>query len=175
MADRRQCDARLRKSGRSCEQRQKIARELFGCGTAESMEEVVFRGESDGRANCNAALAELVIGGQIIDPYCEQIDVVGRVTDAEVVELGHRMAKGEFGMVQMVDVVSMLFVYLCEICEVLLVVIRGLQPFNHLGDAAARSLGEGLKWNTSLRHLGLVSCGFSVLTIACVCPEFVQK
>ncbi len=38
-----------------------------------------------------------------------------------------------------------------------------LQGANKIGDAGASSLGEGLKCNSSVRELSLVSCGVDVL------------
>jgi hypothetical protein len=48
----------------------------------------------------------------------------------------------------------------------LVLLLLGAEPLqwnNKIGDAGASSLGEGLKCNSSVRELSLVSCGVYVL------------
>ena len=64
-----------------------------------------------------------------------------------------------------------LFLSLCS-CVVALIIMRGLQQYNQVGDAGAFGLGEGLKVNSSLQKLYLVS---SIANIICMCCESIAR
>jgi hypothetical protein len=77
------------------------------------------------------------------------------VSDEECVALGTRMKSGEIQRVKMLELVSFFLLLLLR--------TEPLQQCNNIGNAGASSLGEGLKCNSSVRELHLVSCGVDVL------------
>ncbi len=54
------------------------------------------------------------------------------------------------------------------LCVVAQLIMRGMQQCNQVGDAGAFGLGEGLKVNSSLQKLYLVS---SIANSVCLCYE----
>ena len=101
-------------------------------------------------------MAKVKLGSKEFDVDCEEIHASGcGVSDEECVALGARMKGGDFQRVKTVELVS--FVVL------LLLGAEPLQDYNKIGDAGASSLGEGLKCNSSVERLWLVSCGVHVL------------
>ena len=101
-------------------------------------------------------MAKVKLGSKEFDVDYEVIDAGGcRVSDEECVALGARMKGGEFQRVKTV--------YLVSIFVLLLLGTEPLQWDNKIGDAGASSLGEGLKCNSSVQTLNLVSCGVYVL------------
>ena len=101
-------------------------------------------------------MAKVKLGSKEFDVDCEEIEASGcGVSDEECVALGARMKGGEFQRVKTVKLVSFFVL--------LLLGAEPLQSYNNIGDAGASSLGEGLKCNSSVRELWLVSCGVYVL------------
>jgi hypothetical protein len=101
-------------------------------------------------------MAKVKLGSKEFDVDCEGIFAGGcRVSDEECVALGARMKGGEFQRVKIVKLVSFFVL--------LLLGAEPLQGGNKIGDAGASSLGEGLKCNSSVQKLNLVSCGVYVL------------
>ncbi len=101
-------------------------------------------------------MAKVKLGSKEFGVDCEEIRAVGcGVSDAECVALGARMKGGEFQRVKTVVLVSFsLFLHLLHLLGA-----ESLQNNNQIGDVGASSLGEGLKCNSSVRELNLVSCG----------------
>ena len=101
-------------------------------------------------------MAKVKLGSKEFDVDCEEIDAnYCGVSDEECVALGARMKGGEFQRVKRV--------YLVSFFVLLLLGTEPLQYNNNIGDAGASSLGEGLKCNSSVQTLNLVSCGVYVL------------
>ena len=101
-------------------------------------------------------MAKVKLGSKEFDVDCEEIDAnYCGVSDDECVALGARMKDGEFQRVKTVKLVSFFVL--------LLLGAEPLQRGNKIGDAGASSLGEGLKCNSSVTELDLVSCGVYVL------------
>ncbi len=89
---------------------------------------------------------------------CEDIEVLGRrVADLELVVLGQGMARGDFGRVKRINLVScQLLLFVLFVAQCLLLMTRGLQYNNQVTDAGVIGLGKGLKCNTSLQTLHIV-------------------
>ena len=105
-------------------------------------------------------MAKVKLGSREFDVDCEEIEANEcGVSDEECVALGARMKGGEFQRVMTVDLVSFFVL--------LLLGAEPLQGGNHIGDAGASSLGEGLKCNSSVQWLHLVSCGVYVCIERC--------
>ena len=101
-------------------------------------------------------MAKVKLGSKEFDVDCEEIWARGYgVSDEECVALGARMKGGEFQRVKRV--------YLVSFFVLLLLGTEPLQVRNNIGDAGASSLGEGLKCNSSVHKLHLVSCGVYIL------------
>jgi hypothetical protein len=101
-------------------------------------------------------MAKAKLGSNEFDVDCEKIDAYNcGVSDEECVKLGARMKGGEFQRVKTVSLVSFFIL--------LLLGAEPLQSGNKIGHAGASSLGEGLKCNSSVTTLNLVSCGVYVL------------
>ncbi len=101
-------------------------------------------------------MANVKLGFMEFDVDCEKIWASGcGVSDEECVALGARMKGGEFQRVKTVILVSFFVL--------LLLGAEPSQAENKIGDAGASFLGEGLKCNSSVQILGLVSCGVYVL------------
>ena len=96
-------------------------------------------------------MAKVKLGSKEFDVDCEDIRASAYgVSDEECVALGARMKGGEFQRVKTVNLVSFFVL--------LLLGAEPLQEGNNIGDAGASSLGEGLKCNSSVKELDLVSC-----------------
>ncbi len=101
-------------------------------------------------------MAKAKLGSKEFDVDCEQIEANEcGVSDEECVALGARMKGVEFQRVKTV--------YLVSFFVLLLLGAEPVQHQNNIGDAGASSLGEGLKCNSSVQRLNLVSCGVDVL------------
>ena len=101
-------------------------------------------------------MAKVKLGRWEFDVDCEVINASGcDVSDEECAALGARMKGGEFQRVKTVELVSFFVL--------LLLGAEPSQRVNNIGDAGASSLGEGLKCNSSVQTLSLVSCGVYVL------------
>ena len=102
-------------------------------------------------------MAKVKLGSSEFAVDCEAIwaGLGCGVLDEECVALGARMKGGEFQRVKTVELVSFFVL--------LLLGAEPLQENNNIGDAGASSLGEGLKCNSSVQILRLVSCGVYVL------------
>ena len=101
-------------------------------------------------------MAKVKLGGKEFDADCQEIDANScGVTDAECVAFGMRMKGGEFKRLTKVYLVSWLGWGMCW----LFLGAESLQVNNQIGDAGACSIGEGLKSNSSVQVLYLVSCG----------------
>ncbi len=84
-------------------------------------------------------MAKVKLGSREFDADCEEIAVpwnCGRISDAECVALGAQMRVGEFQRLRIMQLDN-----------------------TEIADAGAISLGEGLKCNSSVQRLVLVSCG----------------
>ena len=105
-------------------------------------------------------MAKVKLGSKEFDVDCDVIWASeSGVSDEECVALGARMKGGEFQRVKTVELVSFFVL--------LLLGADPLQYGNQIGDAGASSLGEGLKCNSSVRELRLVSCGVYVCIERC--------
>ena len=105
-------------------------------------------------------MAKVKLGSREFDADCEEIEAsMCGVSDEECVALGARMKGGEFQRVTAVKLVSFFVL--------LLLGAEPLQDGNKIGDAGASSLGEGLKCNSSVQTLVLVSCGVYVCIERC--------
>ena len=96
------------------------------------------------------------LGSQEFDANCEVVDAYRcGVTDAECAAFGARIKSGEFKALTKIDLVRLFSFILVPRC----LGAESLQHGNEIGDAGACSIGEGLKCNSSVRELNLVSCG----------------
>ena len=96
------------------------------------------------------------LGSREFDANCEVVDAGGcGVTDAECAAFGARIKSGEFKALTTIYLVRLFSFILVSLC----VGAESLQWNNQIGDAGACSIGEGLKCNSSVQILRLVSCG----------------
>ena len=109
---------------------------------------------------CAAAFARQAmsstLGSRKFDANCEVVDAAGcGVTGAECAVFGARIKSGEFKALTTIYLVRLFSFILVPRC----LGAESLQSDNQIGDAGACSIGEGLKCNSSVRELNLVSCG----------------
>ena len=109
---------------------------------------------------CAAAFARQAmsstLGSREFDANCEVVDAVRcYVTDAQCAAFGARIKSGEFKALTKIILVRLFSFILVPRC----LGAESLQGGNQIGDAGACSIGEGLKCNSSVQILRLVSCG----------------
>jgi hypothetical protein len=98
------------------------------------------------------------LGQCMFHPNCEEIVAGGcRVSDEDVIKLGKRMAGGKFRKLRTLWLVSIGLHSSLFLARMVLVVMREFQTYNRLGDSGVLGLVEGLKSNSSLQILDLVS------------------